>query len=433
MTKNDLQSLLNFDRQHIWHPYTSLKNPLPVYAVQSADGVHINLATGERLVDGTSSWWCAIHGYNNPYLNTALQAQMQQMSHIMFGGLTHQPAVALAQKLIEITPQDLDKIFFCDSGSVSVEVAIKMAFQYWLGQGITEKCKLLTLRRGYHGDTFRAMAVCDPENGMHHVFNKVLAKNIFVDAPTTGYHDDLNPSDIEHLENIFKKHHHEVAAFILEPIVQNAGGMKMYPPAYLQKMSVLCNHYNVLLITDEIATGFGRTGTYFGCDHAGISPDILCLGKALTGGTMTLAATLCTTKVAETICRGELGVFMHGPTFMANPLACAVALASIELLEKNNWQQEIKRIESCLKQELTPLSNHKMVREVRVLGAIGVVECRQNIQVGNIQKFFVKNGVWIRPFRNLIYIMPPYISTNEHLTILCNAIKSSLKIETHFV
>lgn len=427
-----MDSLLDFDRKHIWHPYTSMVDPLPVYSVRAAKGVYLELEDGRKLVDGMSSWWCAIHGYNHPVLNAAITDQLKDMSHVMFGGITHQPAIELCQRLVEHTPAGLDKVFLCDSGSVSVEVALKMAFQYWISKGRPEKSRLMTIRKGYHGDTFGAMSVCDPVGGMHHIFEKVLPKHIFVEAPISAFGQGLDPIDEENLERAFSKHHQEVAAFILEPIVQGAGGMRIYDPAFLAKVRVLCDQYEVLLIVDEIATNFGRTGKLFASEHASISPDIMCLGKALTGGMMTMAATLCTAEIGETICKGEAGVFMHGPTFMANPLAASVSVASIDLLVSQDWQSRIKTIEGTLEKELRPLESHDRVKAIRVLGAIGVVECHRSVVVGAIQKHFVQQGVWIRPFRNLIYVMPPFISSTDNLRQLCRAIGSSLESGVHF-
>ena len=427
------ESQLNFDKNNIWHPYTSLIDPLPVYPVKSAHGVYLTLENGKKLIDGMSSWWCAIHGYNHPTLNKAITEQLEKMSHVMFGGITHKPAIELCQKLVEITPNGLDKVFLCDSGSIAVEVAIKMAFQYWHSLGKTKKIRLVTIKKGYHGDTFGAMSVCDPENGMHYIFNDVLPKHIFIDASISKFEDALHSQDLENLEEVFKNSHEEMGAFILEPIVQGAGGMRMYSPDFLKKLKSLCEQYDVLLIFDEIATGFGRTGKLFAAEHAEVCPDIMCIGKALTGGMMTMAATLCTEKIAHTICAGEAKAFMHGPTFMANPLACSVSLASINLLESMDWKTNVSNIESVLKMELILLSNHSKVKEVRILGAIGVVECYQDIQVAEIQKFFVEQDVWIRPFRNLIYIMPPYIIKEKELTILCNIIRNSLEYENHFL
>ena len=423
---------LDFDRDHIWHPYTSMTQPLPVYPVASASGVRITLEGGTQLIDGMSSWWCAIHGYNHPDLNAAMQDQMSRMSHVMFGGLTHEPAIALCKELVKVTPASLEKVFLCDSGSVSVEVALKMALQYQHSLGKAERSKLITVRRGYHGDTFGAMSVCDPDNGMHHLFSGALPQQIFVDAPVTPFGEPLGAVDAANLEQVFLDHHAEAAAFILEPVVQGAGGMRIYSADFLVKVRELCDQYGVLLILDEIATGFGRTGKWFACEHAGIAPDILCLGKALTGGTMTMAATLCTKEVAEVISDGEAGVFMHGPTFMANPLAAAVSRASLQLLQSYPLEEMIGKIEGGLWQGLLGLEDHPNVKEVRILGAIGVVQCKANIQVGNIQRFFVERGVWIRPFRDLIYIMPPFVIEPKDLQHLCKVISYSLDEPAHF-
>lgn len=425
-------SQLQFDRDHIWHPYTSLTEPLPVYPVHAAKGVYIELEDGRQLLDGMSSWWCAIHGYGHPKLVEAATQQLDRMSHIMFGGLTHAPAIELCEKLVEITPAGLDRVFLCDSGSVSVEVALKMAVQYWQALQRPGKKKILALRMGYHGDTIGAMSVCDPVNGMHHMFKGLIPEQVFVDAPVSSFDGGIHPDDQRNLENIFEQHHNELAAFILEPIVQGAGGMRMYSPAYLKKAKALCEKYEVLLIADEIATGFGRTGKMFALEHAAISADILCVGKALTGGMLSLAATLCTKEVSNTIGKSEAGVFMHGPTFMGNPLACSVAKASLDLLQTYDLESMIARIEAQLEQGLRALSHHENVKEVRVCGAIGVVECYAPIHVANIQSFFVDAGVWIRPFRNLIYIMPPFVVESSEVEQLCAAIRGSLEQEHHF-
>ena len=406
-------NLTTFDKQHVWHPYAAMGTP--VYPVVSANGVHIKLANGQELIDGMASWWSAIHGYNHPKLNAAIHKQLDSMAHVMFGGLTHQPAVELASLLIEITPKNLENVFFSDSGSVAVEVAIKMAIQYWYALGHPEKQKLLTIRNGYHGDTFGAMAVCDPINGMHNIFSHVLAQHYFAE------------NNIKSFQNLLEQHHNEIAEVILEPLLQGAGGMRIYSPEFLRSVRSLCDKYNVLLILDEIATGFGRTGTLFACERADISPDILCVGKALTGGYMSLAATLTSKQVSEVICSHPPGVFMHGPTFMANPLACSVAAASINLLLESPWQQTISKIEKQLIDSLSVCAALPQVADVRVLGAVGIVELKDAIDLPTMQQAFVDKGVWIRPFRNLIYIMPPYIITPQQLSQLTQAIFEVIK------
>jgi len=421
-------NLLEFDKNHVWHPYTSMSAPLPSYMVESAHGVIIQLASGEALIDGMSSWWSVLHGYNHPKLNAALIEQSTKMSHVMFGGLTHPSAIELCEKLVSLTPTGLEKVFLSDSGSVAVEVAMKMALQYWQSTSAEHKSKtkLLTVRNGYHGDTFAAMSVCDPVTGMHQLFEQVLMKSHFAPAPTVGFYQPWDESDTQALAELFAQYHSEIAAFIIEPIVQGTGGMRFYHPNYLKACRRLCDQYQVLLIADEIATGFGRTGKLFACEWAQISPDIMCLGKTLTGGYITLAATLCTEEIARTISDGEAGCFMHGPTFMGNALACAVANASIELLSENNWQQQVATIETSLKRLFTPLNQHSRVKDARVLGTIGAVECTQSVNVAKIQQRFVELGVWIRPFGKLIYIIPPLIISPAQLQTLTNAIATVL-------
>ncbi len=429
-TLNDAQALA-FDREHVWHPYSSLIDPPPCYLVESAEGVYLQLAnpdTGEsqRVIDGMSSWWCALHGYNHPVLNQAISQQSESMAHVMFGGLTHRPAIDLCRRLVDITPQGLDQVFLADSGSVAVEVAIKMALQYWHSQGRPEKSRLMSLRNGYHGDTLGAMSLCDPINGMHHLFKDNIQSQLFTEAPRCGFDEPCDADAIADVHNLLQEHKDSLAAIILEPIVQGAGGMRFYSPDYLRQLKALCERYEVLLIADEIATGFGRTGELFACGHAGITPDILCLGKALTGGYLTLAATLCTRKISSGICEGEAGVFMHGTPLMGNPLACSVANASLDLLLQDDWRGKIQTIESGLNTGLAPCRSIKGVADVRVLGAIGVIEMEQAVDMPKLQAALIERGVWLRPFGKLVYTMPPFIITQGELESLCQAIVGSL-------
>tara|TARA_R110002110_G_scaffold66978_1_gene183026 strand:- start:123780 stop:125078 length:1299 start_codon:yes stop_codon:yes gene_type:complete len=414
-------ALQQVDRDRVWHPYASATDAPEVYPVVAANGVRLELADGRKLIDGMASWWCAIHGYNNPVLNRAAKLQLEKMSHVMFGGLTHPPAVRLAQLLCELTPASLDRVFFSDSGSVAVEVALKMAIQYWYSVGKPEKQKLVALRNGYHGDTFGAMSLCDPVTGMHHLFGDVLHQNYFVSAPQSAFDEKCPEGELTEMTELLSARHHEIAAVIVEPIVQGAGGMRFYSPDYLVKLRALCDAFDVLLIFDEIATGFGRTGKMFALEHAQVEPDILCLGKALTGGYMTLAATLCNARVYTGISDGEARALMHGPTFMGNPLACAIATASIELLLSMPWQRTVQRLNQELAAGLAPAAELHGVSNVRTLGAIGVIELDQPVDMEQIQPMFVEHGVWVRPFGKLVYAMPPFVMSCNDVASLTAA------------
>lgn len=414
--------IMQIDADHIWHPYSSFHNTVPVFSVKSAKGIHIHLHNGATLIDGMSSWWSTLHGYNPTAISEAIAQQAQELSHVMFGGLTHEPAAYLTKQLVALSPEGLEKVFLSDSGSVAVEIAMKMAIQYWHAKEQPEKNKMLALRNGYHGDTIGAMSVCDPVTGMHHLFKNTLTQQIFTEQPACKYSDGWDEKYLIDIKQKIAKHKHELAAVILEPIVQGTGGMHFYSPEYLKAVRALCDENELLLIADEIATGFGRTGKMFGCNHANIAPDIMCLGKTLTGGTMTLAATLCTNQVANTICNATPGVFMHGPTFMGNPLACTAASVNIDLLLQSDWQGNVNRLEKALLTGLAPCKQNPQVKDVRTLGAIGVVEMDAAVDMAKIQPMFVEHGVWLRPFGKLIYMMPAYIMNDKEVGELTGAV-----------
>ncbi|MCL1123627.1 adenosylmethionine--8-amino-7-oxononanoate transaminase [Shewanella surugensis] len=427
MFKNDKQYStsidFDFDAKHIWHPYTSMTHALPTFGVVAAQGTQLTLEDGRTLIDGTSSWWACVHGYGHPYILKAMEQQLHQLSHVMFGGITHAPAIDLSKKLINMTSESLTKVFLADSGSIAVEVALKMALQYWQGRQQNQKQHILTVKNGYHGDTFAAMSVCDPEGGMHSMFGDSVTPQLFAPAPQTLFGEPFISDDLTPIRQIIEQQHHTIAAMIIEPIMQGAGGMRFYSADYLAGLRALCDEFNILLILDEIATGFGRTGKLFAYEHANIEADILCLGKALTGGYISLAATLCSDEVAQGISDSPAGVFMHGPTFMGNPLACAAANASLDLINENQWQAQVRAIEAQLYTELSEAIHLPEVKDVRILGAVGVLEMTSRLDTAQLQQDFVDLGVWIRPFSNFIYLMPAYTITSSELTQLTNAMK----------
>lgn len=423
---NDWQELLNYDQNHIWHPYAKMPADIPAIGVKKTQGSIITLVDGREVVDGMSSWWSTLHGYNHPEIVKAMHQQLDVMPHVMFGGLTHQPAIELAKQLIDLTPKPLDKVFFVDSGSVAVEVAIKMALQYWTAKQQTQKNKLLTVKNGYHGDTFATMAICDPVNGMHNLFKNAITQHYFAPAPEMGFSIASNNDDIKDLRDILDNEQSHIAAIIIEPIVQGTGGMRFYRPDYLKQVRKLCDEFDILLILDEIATGFGRTGKLFAYEWANICPDIMTLGKTLTGGHISLAATLTTNKISQTISKGELGILAHGPTFMANPLACSAAIANIKVLLNSDWQKNVKRIEQHFINELLPLQGMAGIKDVRVLGAIGVVELADESLANKIQQTGLENGIWIRPFGKLIYTLPAFNISQGELAQLTTGIKIAI-------
>lgn len=412
----------DFDQQHLWHPYASLPPPYPNIVIDHADGIYIVTEDGTRLIDGMSSWWASVHGYNHPMLNAAITKQLDKMAHVMFGGLTHQPAIELGKKLLSIVPTGLDAIFYADSGSIAVEVALKMALQYQIAAKRPQKCQFASTQSGYYGDTWHAMSVCDPINGMHSLYGKQLPMQYFLPAPPLGFARDLSQNERDELTAFFIKNSDKLAGFIIEPIIQGAGGMRFYSPQYLQLLRKLCDDYDVLLIADEIATGFGRSGKLFACEHASISPDIMTVGKALTGGYMTFAATLCTRHIAETISQSDYAALMHGPTFMGNPLACVVACASIDLILSYDIEERTAHMQAIMQQHLNVAANLDGVEEVRCLGAVAVIELNEAVNMPVFQSLLIDNGIWVRPFGKLVYIMPPFVITDDELIILCQAL-----------